>query len=109
MNFILVVAYWLTYILHHRQKPGLLRICKAETLNLSFINPVSLTLLRMVQDVSYLNRDVIAVRVVEFPFINPALINPTKDKNGHNAAKNSRRAIELIFDDLTFGFSIFIC
>ena len=42
----------LAHILHHRQKPGLLRICKAETINLSFINPVSLTLLRMVQDIS---------------------------------------------------------
>ncbi len=31
------------YILHHCQKPGLLRISKAETLTFSFTNPVSLT------------------------------------------------------------------
>ncbi len=40
-----------TYILHHHQKPGFLQIIQAETLNLSFRNPVSLTLLRMVQDI----------------------------------------------------------
>ncbi len=44
--------YMLTYILHHCQKPGLLRISKAEILTFSFTNPVSLTLLRMVQDLS---------------------------------------------------------
>ena len=45
--------YQLSYILHHCQKPGWLRISKAEILTFSFTNPVSLTLLRMVQDISY--------------------------------------------------------
>ena len=50
-----VARYQLTHILRLTQKPGLLRIVNRTNPDLSFINPVSLCLLIMVQDMNKVN------------------------------------------------------
>ena len=51
-NLGLLINNRLTHILHQSRKPSLLQLPLRESLNFSLRNPVFLTLLRKVQDVS---------------------------------------------------------